>query len=197
MDITNVLIAIISSFGVIVAAWIAKQQPSAPHVERGVELIDRWDDLIQHAHDSVGAKVSNLWGFSNGKKYYDGTHAQVMNLLSSETEDETTEDFLSLQNIPIRIMLRYIRFLQPNKIAYFDEGKSSNPIARHNFDNNINTVAVFPIYDKRKFLRWFRRERLIQVMIFKFEEANHRLTPQQLNDIELISLSLSTLKIKE
>lgn len=197
MDWTNILIALISAIGVIISAYIAKQQPRTPHVEKGVELIERWDNLVRHAHESVGAQVSALWGFSNGKKYYDGTHAQVMNLLSCQDDEANHDDYLSLQNIPIRVMLRYIKNLQPNTIAYFDENQSRNVIARNHVQSGINTVAIYPVYDRRKVLKWFRRERLIQVVILKFTEKDHRLTAEELTDIELVALSLSTIKIKE
>lgn len=197
MDWTNILIALISAIGVVISAYIAKQQPKTPHVEKGVELIDRWDNLIETVHQCVGAQVSALWGFSNGKKYYDGTHAQVMNLLACQDDEESHEEFLNLQNIPIRVMLRYIRDLRPNTIAYFDENRSKNVIARNHIQKGINTVAIFPVYDRRTVFRWFRRERLIQVIILKFQEKNHRLTAEELTDIELVALSLSTIKIKE
>jgi hypothetical protein len=197
MDYTSILIAFISALGVVISAYIAKQQPTTPHVEKGVELIEKWDNLITRAHDVAGAAISALWGFSNGKKYYDGTHAQVMNLLSYEDEKADHRDYLELQNIPIRIMLRYIRNLAPGQIAYFDEDESRNVLARNNVQDGIHTVAIFPVYARRRVFRWIRRERLIQVLIFKFPGKNHRLTPEQVTDIELIALSLSTIKIKE
>lgn len=193
--ISTVVPAIIGAAVTIYVTWLNKKSPSPPKVEKGLALIDRWDELTDLAHEKSHAFISALWAFSNGKRYYDGSHAQVMNMLSCCVPTGMEKPFTEYQNMPIRIMDRYIRGMRPGEIRYFDENEApNNPIAREHLSHGINTIAVYPIFQQRRFFPKFRDKILIQVIVMKFHDKHHRLTPEQLTDIELISFQLERLK---